>query len=88
MKREDNANTILLGHENDAVSVRAIYSPMGLSEMHGCVLAVLDSHHRVSIWQSTGIGASEQWILVPLQTVDRGNSRSLMSQICYLRRQY
>ena len=61
MRREDNVRTILLGQENDAVAVRAIWSPLGLSEMFGCVLAVLDSHHRVSIWQATGIGISEKW---------------------------
>lgn len=56
--------TISLGQENDAVAVRAIWSPLGLSEMYGCVLAVLDSHHRVSIWQATGVGTSEKWIPV------------------------
>jgi hypothetical protein len=64
VRREDNERTIFFGHENDAVCVRAIWSPLGLSETYGCVLAVLDSHHRVSIWQSTGIGVSETWIPV------------------------
>lgn len=32
--------------------------------MFGCVLAVLDSHHRVSIWESTGIGITDIWVPV------------------------
>jgi len=75
VRREDNARTILLGHENDAVSVRAIWSPLELSEMYGSVLAVLDSHHRVSIWQSTGVGTSDEWIPVIERLVHQVNAR-------------
>lgn len=41
-----------------------VWSPLGLSKGHGCVLASLDSHHQVSIWQPTGVGHTEKWIPV------------------------
>lgn len=57
---------ISLALENDPFSIGVAWSPPGLSLMHGCLLAALDSYHRVSIWQSSGRGKDE-WILVPLK---------------------
>jgi hypothetical protein len=64
VKRVDVDETLSLGRENDAIAVGTGWSPLGFSSGHGCVLAVLDSHHNVSIWQAMGIGASEKWIPV------------------------
>jgi|SRR5208282_1525955 len=67
VEREETDETLSIGIENDAIAVAAEWSPLGLSRMYGCVLAVLDSHHRVSIWESTGVGTTDNWIpvLVP-----------------------
>jgi hypothetical protein len=61
VQREETDKTLSLGLENDAVAVAADWSPTGLSKSHGCVLAVLDSHHRVSIWEPTGVGVPDHW---------------------------
>jgi len=44
--------------------VLAEWSPLGFSRTHGCVLAILDSHHRVSLWERNGIGTSDSWLPV------------------------
>jgi len=61
VQREETDGTVSLGLENDAVAVAAEWSPMGLAKSHRCVLAVRDSHHRVSIWEPTGIGVPDNW---------------------------
>jgi hypothetical protein len=64
IQRNDNDENISIGAENDPVVIATEWSPLGLSRMYGCVLAVLDSHHRVSIWESTGVGTNENWVPV------------------------
>ena len=64
VQREDTDRTLSLGLENDTFAVAAEWSPLEMSKSGGCVLAVLDSHHRVSIWESTAIGVPDNWIPV------------------------
>jgi hypothetical protein len=64
VEQEDTDETLSIGTENDAIAVAAEWSPLGLSRSYDCVLAVLDSHHQVSIWESTGVGTSDNWIPV------------------------
>jgi len=61
--------------------VLAEWSPLGFSSTHGCVLAILDSHHRVSLWERNGIGTSDSWLPVTLTHIfalQSTNSRSLI----------
>jgi len=60
VQRQDLDDTLSLGLESEPVAIELAWSPPGISFMHDCLLALLDSHHRVSIWQSTGVG-NDQW---------------------------
>lgn len=62
---DETEATITLGIENDPIAVMAVWSPSGLSRIDGCVLGVLDSHHRVSLWESNTIGITQDWKAVP-----------------------
>jgi Transcription factor IIIC subunit delta bet-propeller domain len=58
----DNNETISLGMESDPIVVATDWSPMGLSRTHDCLLAVLDSYRRVSVWEASGV--ADNWIQV------------------------
>ena len=79
---EDLDEMISLGLDSEAVAVEVAWSPPGLSSMHDCLLAVLDSHHHVSIWQSTGIGNDNWSHVISLKAAF--NSRYVIFRTCYL----
>lgn len=56
--------------------------------MYGCVLAVLDSHHRVSIWESTGVGTCDNWIPVLVSRKGDAYDRLRILLMNYLRHGY
>ena len=58
----DTNETISLGLESEPIVVATAWSPVGLSTTYDCLLAVLDSHHRVSVWQATGV--ADNWTQV------------------------